>query len=221
MFRSERWRRTLRAGEISVRLHKNLRVGRGLVVSWSRRRRCAAVCEWLKKREEKEKKRRSCCSSSSCSRLWLIIHWGCAAEMNWGRWNKGTGGGRWNYKSLMWELWLNGNFLNWFWRGAQAEPTWRGVVRRLKDSSIPASSPVAHSLPLYLVVELHHQLAASPHLLHSCFILILLSLNSDWLNNNQSWSEFILINHHWSRINQHLSVTVVFFCVRLEQKDRK
>ena len=43
----------------------------------------------------------------------------------WGLWDKGTGGGRWNYKILMMELWLNGNFLNWFWRGAQKEPTWR------------------------------------------------------------------------------------------------
>lgn len=28
------------------------------------------------------------------------------------------------------ELWLNGNFLNWFWRGAQTEPAWRDIERR-------------------------------------------------------------------------------------------
>lgn len=45
----------------------------------------------------------------------------------WGLGDKGTGGGRWNYKILMTELWRNGNFLNWFWRGAQkqAEDTLR------------------------------------------------------------------------------------------------
>lgn len=50
----------------------------------------------------------------------------CCRDELWGSGIKGTGGGRWNYKILMTELRLNGNFLNWFWRGAQKEVAWGG-----------------------------------------------------------------------------------------------
>lgn len=91
----------------------------------------------------------------------------------WGLWDKGTGGGRWNYKILMMELWLNGNFLNWFWRGAQKEPAWwdtetgggrgllfhsLGFISRPSLDMFQPSSPLA-LLFFYPVLKLHPQVS--------------------------------------------------------------
>lgn len=68
-----------------------------------------------------------------------------------GLWDKGTGGGRWNYKIPMTEPRLNGNFLNWFWRGAQTEPAWGDIEMRRARGFLrlpPVSSALSLSLSL-------------------------------------------------------------------------
>lgn len=97
-----------------------------------------------------------------------------------GLWDKGTGGGRWNYKILMTELRLNGNFLNWFWRGAQTETAWGDIEMRRASELIPpslslwtCSSPLHlwPDMPFYPTLELH------PHTFVLLFQSLLLNLN--------------------------------------------
>lgn len=64
-------------------------------------------------------------------------------------WDKGTGGGRWNYKIPMTELCLNGNFLNWFWRGARQYQHGETLRRGEGEDFSLSPSPLFRSLSLW------------------------------------------------------------------------
>lgn len=76
----------------------------------------------------------------------------CCRDELWGSGMKGTGEGRWNYKILMTELRLNGNFLNWFWRGAQKEVA-RGEKEMGRGRGIPFPTNPPISFCLFLSIS--------------------------------------------------------------------
>lgn len=110
-------------------------------------------------------------------------------------WDKGTGGGRWNYKIPMTELCLNGNFLNWFWRGARQN-------RHGETLKWGEREGFSFSFTLYLSGHV-------PALLTSVLICRFIP-HLSFIRTHILLFQSLLLNHNFSRHSAHVSCSLHF-----------